>query len=93
MRKKQRLTRDMMLTIEAENDLALQEESRKFAQGKHYFIHTLGCQMNVADSEIVGAVLQGAGYSKADTIDDADVIMLNTCAIREGGRKQGDSAS
>ncbi len=88
VRKKQKVTRDMLLAIEGENDLALQEESRNYAQGKKYFIHTLGCQMNVADSEIVGAVLQGAGYASTDAIDDADVILLNTCAIREGAESK-----
>jgi len=47
------------------------------------FIETYGCQMNVADSELVGGVLRRAGYSAAAGPEDADVILLNTCAIRE----------
>ena len=39
--------------------------------------------MNVADTEVVRAVLQGSGYTVADTFDAADVVLLNTCAIRE----------
>lgn len=47
------------------------------------FIETYGCQMNVADSELIGGVLSRAGYTAAARPEDADVILLNTCAIRE----------
>ncbi len=47
------------------------------------YLETYGCQMNVADSELVTAVLRRAGYASAERPDDADVILLNTCAIRE----------
>lgn len=48
-----------------------------------FFIETYGCQMNVADSEIVHAVLESGGLQKCDTLEDADVILANTCAIRD----------
>lgn len=48
-----------------------------------FYIETYGCQMNVADSQLVSAVLQRAGYAGAERPDQADVILLNTCAIRE----------
>lgn len=47
------------------------------------FIETYGCQMNIADSELVGGVLRRAGYAPAPRPEEADVILLNTCAIRE----------
>ena len=50
---------------------------------KTYFIETYGCQMNVADSELVESLLQKEGYAKASQIDQADAIFVNTCAIRE----------
>ena len=50
---------------------------------KSYFIETYGCQMNVADSELVSSMLIGAGYIEAKNINDADAIFVNTCAIRE----------
>ena len=52
-------------------------------QKKTYFIETYGCQMNVADSEIVEALLKREGYEPALKIEDADAIFVNTCAIRE----------
>ena len=50
---------------------------------KSYFIETYGCQMNVADSELVSGLLTKAGYSEAEDIYNADAIFVNTCAIRE----------
>ena len=47
------------------------------------FIETYGCQMNVADSEVVAAVMQTAGYEAAESVDEADAVLLNTCSISE----------
>ena len=49
----------------------------------HYFIETFGCQMNVADSELVAGMLQQCGYSETTDMRQADIIFMNTCAIRE----------
>jgi len=48
-----------------------------------YFIETYGCQMNVADSELMAGVLERDGLHRVDTPDEASVILVNTCAIRE----------
>ena len=53
---------------------------------KKLFIKTYGCQMNVYDSERMAEALGGKGYVHTDTADDADMILLNTCHIREKGR-------
>ena len=47
------------------------------------YLETYGCQMNIADSELVSGVLRAAGYSSAESPENADVILLNTCAIRD----------
>src|SRR5574344_1072046 len=49
-----------------------------------YFITTFGCQMNVHESEKLAGMLEELGYSLSDNISNADVIVFNTCAIREG---------
>lgn len=49
-----------------------------------YFIVTFGCQMNVHDSEKIAGILEGRGYTLADCREEADIIIFNTCAIREG---------
>ncbi|MFW5966927.1 MAG: tRNA (N6-isopentenyl adenosine(37)-C2)-methylthiotransferase MiaB [Persicimonas sp.] len=51
--------------------------------GKKVFIETYGCQMNLADSELMGGVLADSGFSSADELAEADVILINTCAVRE----------
>ena len=52
-------------------------------QPKKLFIKTYGCQMNVYDSERMAESLGGQGYVTTDRADDADMILLNTCHIRE----------
>jgi tRNA-2-methylthio-N6-dimethylallyladenosine synthase len=47
------------------------------------YVETYGCQMNVADSDLIGSVLADAGYATAARADEADVIVVNTCAVRE----------
>lgn len=51
--------------------------------GPRVYVETYGCQMNVADSDLIGSVLAGAGYGTATRADEADVILINTCAVRE----------
>ena len=53
------------------------------AAGKSFFIETFGCQMNAHDSEKVAGVLMARGYRPADNIADADLMLYNTCSIRE----------
>ena len=55
---------------------------------RRLFIETYGCQMNVADSEVVAAVLEMAGYSTTDNIEEADAILLNTCSIRDNAEQK-----
>ena len=50
---------------------------------KSYFIHTFGCQMNEHDSSRMGESLSRAGWARTDSADAADLVLLNTCAIRE----------
>ena len=55
---------------------------------KKLFIETYGCQMNVADSEVVAAVLQERNYEVAQSIDEADAIFLNTCSVRDNAEQK-----
>lgn len=56
--------------------------------GRKLFIETYGCQMNVGDTEIVVSIMQGEGYVYTDRIDDADVILVNTCSIRDNAEQR-----
>ena len=55
---------------------------------KKLYIETYGCQMNVADSEVVASVMKMAGYDVADSIDVADAVFLNTCSIRDNAEQK-----
>ena len=55
---------------------------------KKLYIETYGCQMNVADSEVVASVMKMAGYELCESVDDADAIFLNTCSIRENAENK-----
>ena len=61
----------------------LQENFPKLYKGQKYFLKTYGCQMNVHDSEEVAARLESLGFEKTETLENADIVILNTCAIRE----------
>jgi tRNA-2-methylthio-N6-dimethylallyladenosine synthase len=52
-------------------------------ENKNFYIETYGCQMNMADSEVVTSIMSTAGFVQTPTLDQADVIFVNTCAVRE----------
>ena len=53
-----------------------------------FIIETYGCQMNVADSELIVSILENSGFSYTDNIEEADVIMFNTCSVRENAENR-----
>ena len=55
---------------------------------KKLYIETYGCQMNVADSEVVASVMQMAGYEACDTAEEADAVFLNTCSVRDNAEQK-----
>ena len=55
-------------------------------KGKKYFLRTYGCQMNVHDSEEIKYYLESLGYEEVDELESADIVVLNTCAIRENAK-------
>ncbi len=57
-------------------------------RGKTYFLKTYGCQMNEHDSENIAALLEFLGFSKVDSYEDADLVLLNTCSIRENAHNK-----
>ncbi len=59
------------------------DNNELFGKGKKYYVRTYGCQMNEHDSEKISGMLESVGYKKGNDIDSSDIIILNTCAIRE----------
>ncbi|MDD6250936.1 MAG: tRNA (N6-isopentenyl adenosine(37)-C2)-methylthiotransferase MiaB [Bacillales bacterium] len=69
-------------------DLNIPSELRLVAQGKKFFIRTYGCQANVLDSQNIEGILLEIGYSPVDNPLQADIVILNTCAIRENAEEK-----
>ncbi len=57
-------------------------------EGLKFYLESYGCQMNFSDSEIVASILTEAGFSPTKTIDEADLILINTCAIRDNAEQR-----
>ena len=71
----------------------MQKKVRTFApeigkKMKKLFIETYGCQMNVADSEVVASVMQMAGYETCESLEEADAVFLNTCSVRDNAEQK-----
>ena len=64
------------------------ERLKNVGLGKTYYIKTYGCQMNVHDSENIKAILEDMGFSESEEFEKADLILLNTCAIRENAHNK-----
>ena len=66
----------------------ISDELKEIGKNKKYLVKTYGCQMNERDSENICAMLEGMGYTRTNTIDNADLVILNTCAIRENAHNK-----
>ena len=64
----------------------LKENYKKIFNNKKYFLRTYGCQMNVHDSEAIRSYLETLGFINTEVIEEANLVVLNTCAIRENAR-------
>ena len=69
-------------------DFHIRDDLKTLGTGKTYFVKTYGCQMNVHDSENIKAILEMMGFSETFDMMDADLILLNTCAIRENAHNK-----
>ena len=66
----------------------ISEDLKNLGFGKTYYVQTYGCQMNVHDSENIKAILEEMSFKEADSMEKADLILLNTCAIRENAHNK-----
>lgn len=64
-------------------NLVVSDKMKDIAKNRTYFIRTYGCQANIRDEETIAGILEYAGFKKANQIQDANVVILNTCAVRE----------
>ena len=77
------------MSIESKDKIIFEERQGETIQtvgksnGKRMYIESYGCQMNFSDSEIVASILQKDGFSSTPNLEDADIVLVNTCSIRE----------
>ena len=69
--------------IQVHYDFSIPEDMRAFGSGKRYLIQTYGCQMNEHDTETIKGLLEAMGYVGTEDRKEADLILFNTCAVRE----------
>ncbi|WP_423410089.1 tRNA (N6-isopentenyl adenosine(37)-C2)-methylthiotransferase MiaB [Heyndrickxia sp. MSNUG] len=69
-------------------DFAIPEQFHGMGHGRKFYIRTYGCQMNEHDTEVMAGIFLNLGYEPTDTVEDANVILLNTCAIRENAENK-----
>ena len=70
------------------NDYEIPQSIKDYGIGKKYYMLTYGCQMNVHDSENIKAILEDLKYTETTEMEDANIIVLNTCAIRENAHNK-----
>lgn len=70
------------------DDYNIPKDIKSIGKGKKYYIKTYGCQMNVHDSENIKAILEDMNFIESDKMEDSDIIILNTCAIRENAHNK-----
>ena len=69
-------------------DIQIDDSLKDLLKNKRYFIRTYGCQGNLRDSEVIAGILKNIGYVETDDIKQADIIVLNTCCVRENAEKK-----
>ena len=69
-------------------DFKISEQFKGMGEGRKFYIRTYGCQMNEHDTEVMAGIFLGLGYEPTDVVEDANVILLNTCAIRENAENK-----
>ncbi len=75
-------------TVQHLNDFAIPEDMEEIGVGKRYLIQTYGCQMNAHDTEVMAGIFEEMGYTATEAVEEADIILLNTCAIRENAENK-----
>lgn len=74
--------------VQYNRDFHIDEKYKGMGNGRTFLIKTYGCQMNAHDTEVMAGILKALGYSATSDINQADVILINTCAIRENAENK-----
>ncbi|MED0703000.1 MULTISPECIES: tRNA (N6-isopentenyl adenosine(37)-C2)-methylthiotransferase MiaB [Aeribacillus] len=74
--------------VKYHKDFVIPDHLKGMGEGRKFYIRTYGCQMNEHDTEVMAGIFMQLGYKPTDSTEDADVILLNTCAIRENAENK-----
>jgi len=74
--------------VKYHSDFKISEQYKGMGEGRKFYIRTYGCQMNEHDTEVMAGIFMTLGYEPTDSTEDANVILLNTCAIRENAENK-----
>ncbi len=74
---------DKLLEEVRQGEAVITDQESNFLNGKKLYVESYGCQMNFSDSEIVASIMGKAGYETTKNADEADVVLINTCSIRD----------
>ncbi|MER2189624.1 MAG: tRNA (N6-isopentenyl adenosine(37)-C2)-methylthiotransferase MiaB [Solibacillus sp.] len=74
--------------IKYHKDFEIDEKFLHMGEGRKFYIRTYGCQMNEHDTEVMAGIFMQLGYTSTEIIEEADVVLLNTCAIRENAENK-----
>ena len=74
--------------VKYHKDFAIDEKFAHMGQGRKFYIRTYGCQMNEHDTEVMAGIFMQLGYEPTEDLTQADVVLLNTCAIRENAENK-----
>lgn len=77
-----------LLAEERQGEATLVEAQSDLSNGKKLYLESYGCQMNFSDSEIVASIMTKAGYQTTRNSDEADVVLINTCSIRDNAEQR-----
>ncbi|HEY9569530.1 MAG TPA: tRNA (N6-isopentenyl adenosine(37)-C2)-methylthiotransferase MiaB [Metalysinibacillus sp.] len=69
-------------------DFEIDEQFANMGVGRKFYIRTYGCQMNEHDTEVMAGIFMALGYEPTENIEESDIVLLNTCAIREGAENK-----
>ncbi len=78
----------MSTKIEVVNQEKIMQEAKLYTNGLKYHINTMGCKLNENDSEKIAGMLEEMGYELTDKVDDANIVVFNTCCIRENAEEK-----
>jgi tRNA-2-methylthio-N6-dimethylallyladenosine synthase len=74
--------------VQIHRDFEIPESVKEIGKGHKFYIRTYGCQMNEHDTEVMAGILMSMGYESTNSTEEADIILLNTCAIRENAENK-----